>query len=41
MAQEIELHTGGLGLSAHVVTNHSDLNSFEQVTLGSLFSYFT
>lgn len=31
MAQEIELRTGGLGVSAHVVSNPSDLNAFEQV----------
>jgi Zn-dependent M16 (insulinase) family peptidase len=30
MSQEIELRTGGLGLSAHIDTNHSDLNTFEQ-----------
>lgn len=33
MAQEIELRTGGLGVSAHVVTDHTDLNAFEQVML--------
>ena len=36
MAQQIELATGGLSVSAHICSHHTDPNTYEQVCPGVL-----
>ena len=41
LAQQIELHTGGISASPHLVTDHSDSDTFQQVGLLLIEVYST
>ena len=38
LAQEIELYTGGMAVSPHIVSHHSEVDNFELVCTSLFFS---
>ena len=41
LAQEMEMYTGGLGVSTHLVSHHTETDQFELVGIACMILFFT